>query len=155
MADTRNARFAPSKETLIAGFTLVAIFLHVALKYAFHFPSLYFNLPLFAALLVGGVPMVWELLNKLWLARAERSARLGRRPLQNYVALTDYGLLITGYFSRLRRLRLSLLLRAGRLLLRGGLLALWRLRTVQNGVEVGMVGGRLSADAGRSRMSGR
>ena len=66
MADARNARFAPSKETLIAGFTLVAIILHVVLKYAFHFPPLYFNLPLFAALLVGGVPMVWELLKKLW-----------------------------------------------------------------------------------------
>jgi heavy metal translocating P-type ATPase len=66
MADTRNARFAPSKETLIAGFTLVAILLHVLLKYTFHFPPLYFNLPLVAALLVGGVPMVWELLKKLW-----------------------------------------------------------------------------------------
>jgi heavy metal translocating P-type ATPase len=66
MADTRNARFAPSKETLIAGFTLVAIILHVLLKYVFHFPPPYFDLPLFAALLVGGVPMVWELLKKLW-----------------------------------------------------------------------------------------
>jgi len=66
MADARNARFAPSKETLIAAFTLVAIILHVFLKYAFHLPALQYNLPLFVALLVGGVPMVWELLKKLW-----------------------------------------------------------------------------------------
>lgn len=66
MADTRNTRFAPSKETLIAGLTLVAILLHVALKYGFHFPSLSPNLPLFVALVIGGFPLVWELLKKLW-----------------------------------------------------------------------------------------
>ena len=66
MADTRNTRFAPSKETLIAGLTLVAILLHVVLKYAFHFPSRTSNLPLFVALVIGGLPLVWELLQKLW-----------------------------------------------------------------------------------------
>lgn len=65
MADTRNTRFAPSKETLIAGLTLVAILLHVALKYGFHFPSLSPNLPLFVALVIGGFPLVWELRKKL------------------------------------------------------------------------------------------
>jgi len=66
MAVSGKPRFAPSQETLIAGFTLVAIALHVVLKYAFHCPRLQSNLPLFAALLVGGVPMVWELLKKFW-----------------------------------------------------------------------------------------
>jgi heavy metal translocating P-type ATPase len=66
MADARNTRFAPSKETLIAGFTLVAIVLHLALKYLLHLPSLQANLPLFVALAIGGVPMLWELLRKLW-----------------------------------------------------------------------------------------
>jgi heavy metal translocating P-type ATPase len=66
MADTRNTRFAPSQETLIAGFTLVAIILHVVLKYAAHFPALPPNFPLFAALVIGGIPMLWELLKKLW-----------------------------------------------------------------------------------------
>jgi len=66
MADTRKTRFAPSKETLIAGFTLVAIVFHLVLKYALHFPSLRANLPLVAALVIGGIPMVWELLKKLW-----------------------------------------------------------------------------------------
>ena len=66
MAVSGKPRFALSQETLIAGFTLVAIALHVVLKYAFHLPHLQSNLPLFAALLIGGVPMVWELLKKSW-----------------------------------------------------------------------------------------
>ena len=57
--------FASTKETYIAGFTFVAILLHVILRYALHFPSLTYHLPLFAALLIGGVPMVWDLLKKL------------------------------------------------------------------------------------------
>ncbi len=66
MADTRNTRFAPSRETLIAAFTLLAILLHLALRYALHCPPLHSNLPLFAALLIGGIPMVWALVKKLW-----------------------------------------------------------------------------------------
>src|SRR6201993_2638236 len=65
MTASAKPGFAPTKETYIAGFTIVAIALHVALKYALHFPALTYNLPLFAALLVGGVPMVWQLLKKL------------------------------------------------------------------------------------------
>jgi len=65
MTASAKLGFAPTKETYIAGFTLVAIALHVALKYALHFPALTYNMPLFAALLVGGVPMVWQLLKKL------------------------------------------------------------------------------------------
>src|SRR5437899_7699065 len=65
MSASAKPGFAPTKETSIAGFTLVAIALHVALKYALHFPALICNLPLFAALLVGGVLMVWQLLKKL------------------------------------------------------------------------------------------
>jgi heavy metal translocating P-type ATPase len=56
---------ALSKEALIAAFTLVAIVLHVALRYAFHLSSVTFNLPLLGALAIGGVPMVWELLRKI------------------------------------------------------------------------------------------
>jgi len=65
MTASAKSGFAPTKETYIAGFTLVAIALHVALKYALHFPALTYNMPLFAALLVGGIPMVWQLLKKL------------------------------------------------------------------------------------------
>jgi len=65
MTASAKPGFAPTKETYIAGFTLVAIALHVALKYALHFSALTYNLPMFAALLVGGIPMVWQLLKKL------------------------------------------------------------------------------------------
>jgi heavy metal translocating P-type ATPase len=65
MSASAKPGFAPTKETYIAGFTLVAIALHIALKYALHFPAFTYNLPLFAALLVGGIPMVWQLLKKL------------------------------------------------------------------------------------------
>ena len=89
MADTRNTRFAPSKETLIAGFTLVAILLHLALRYAFHFPSLTSNLPLFAALLLCGVPLVWELLKKL-LKREFGSDLLAGISILTAIALREY-----------------------------------------------------------------
>src|SRR6516165_3646120 len=56
---------APTKETVIAGLALVAIALHVVLKFALHLPPLAFNLPLFGALIVGGIPVLWELLKKL------------------------------------------------------------------------------------------
>ena len=57
--------FTPSKETYSAGFTLLAILLHLLLKFASHFPALYADIPLFVALLIGGVPLVWVLLKKL------------------------------------------------------------------------------------------
>jgi heavy metal translocating P-type ATPase len=65
MSASAKRGFALTKETFIAGFTFVAILLHVILRYALHFPSLIYDLPLFTALLIGGVPMVWELLKKL------------------------------------------------------------------------------------------
>jgi heavy metal translocating P-type ATPase len=89
MADTRNTRFASSKETLIAGLTLVAILLHVVLKYAFHFPSRTSNLPLFVALVIGGLPLVWELLKKLW-RREFGSDLLAGVSILTAIALREY-----------------------------------------------------------------
>ena len=89
MADTRDTRFAPSKETLIAGVTLLAIVLHVALRYAFHFPSLISNLPLFAVLLLCGVPLIWELLKKL-LKREFGSDLLAGISILTAIALREY-----------------------------------------------------------------
>jgi heavy metal translocating P-type ATPase len=66
MTASAKPGFAASKETYLAGFTLVAILLHIILNYALHFPALTYNLPLFAALVIGGVPTVWELLKKLF-----------------------------------------------------------------------------------------
>ena len=65
MAASAKPGFTPTKETYIAGLTLVAIVLHVVLYYALHFPALTSNLPLFAALLAGGIPMMWGLLKRL------------------------------------------------------------------------------------------
>src|SRR6516164_219132 len=101
MADTRDTRFAPSKETLIAGVTLLALVLHVALRYAFHFPSLISNLPLFAVLLLCGVPLIWELLKKL-LKREFGSDLLAGISILTAIALREYlvasivGLMLSG-----------------------------------------------------------
>jgi heavy metal translocating P-type ATPase len=53
------------KETYIAGFTLVAILLHLALRYGTSLPQRTVQLPLFAALVIGGAPLVFELAKKL------------------------------------------------------------------------------------------
>jgi len=53
------------KETYIAGFTLLAIALHLALRYGLHLPERASLLPLFAALVIGGAPLVYELAGKL------------------------------------------------------------------------------------------
>lgn len=66
MADTRTTRVAPSAETRIAALTLLAILLHLVLKYFLHSARFHTNLPLLAALLIGGIPVVWELAKKLW-----------------------------------------------------------------------------------------
>lgn len=66
MAVPAKPGFVPSKESYIAALTLVAIVLHVVLKYALHFPALPSDVPLFVALLIGGLPLVWVLLKKLY-----------------------------------------------------------------------------------------
>jgi heavy metal translocating P-type ATPase len=64
MTASTKPGFVPSKETYIAGFTLVAIVLHLLLRYALRFPALPSDLPLFTVLLAG-TPLLWELLKKL------------------------------------------------------------------------------------------
>lgn len=49
------------KETYIALFTLVAMILHLVMHYATSVPPRVALLPLFAALVIGGVPLVFEL----------------------------------------------------------------------------------------------
>ena len=65
MQASPRPRFAPTTESYIAGFTLLAIILHLVFRYVLHFPVLYFNLPLFATLLAG-TPLLWELLKKVF-----------------------------------------------------------------------------------------
>ncbi len=65
MQASPRPRFALTKESYIAGFTLLAIVLHLVFRYVLHLPILYFNLPLFATLLAG-TPLLWELLKKVF-----------------------------------------------------------------------------------------
>jgi cation transport ATPase len=81
--------FVPTKETYIAGFTLLAILLHILLKYALHFPAPANEIPLFAVLLIGGVPMVWELLKKLF-KREFGSDLLAGVSILTAIALREY-----------------------------------------------------------------
>jgi haloacid dehalogenase-like hydrolase len=85
MTASSKPGFTPSKETYSAGFTLLAILLHLLLKFGLHFPPLSADIPLFAAPLIGGVPLVWALLKKL--VRREFRVRLaGRRFDERYAA---------------------------------------------------------------------
>ena len=54
------------KEIYIAGLTLFAIILHLLLRYAAAWPQRIAVLPLFVALIVGGIPLVFELAKKLF-----------------------------------------------------------------------------------------
>ena len=54
------------KEIYIAGLTLLAIAGHLMLRYAAGSPPRIALLPLFAALIVGGIPLVAELVKKLF-----------------------------------------------------------------------------------------
>ena len=53
------------KHSMIAVFTIAAIITHLVLRFGFHTTKLIFDLPLFAALALGGIPLVIELLVKL------------------------------------------------------------------------------------------
>ena len=53
------------KETYIAGFTIIAIVLHLVLRYGTHAPLRVALAPLIVALLVGGTPLVFDLAKKL------------------------------------------------------------------------------------------
>jgi len=54
------------KHSMIAVFTIAAIITHLVLRFGFHTTKLIFDLPLFAALALGGIPLVIELLVRLW-----------------------------------------------------------------------------------------
>ncbi|HKS82834.1 MAG TPA: heavy metal translocating P-type ATPase [Candidatus Acidoferrales bacterium] len=62
----RSHRFAKlTSDTYIAGFTLIAIAAHIAMRYGTRLPRQAALIPLYIALLVGGVPLVWGLGRKL------------------------------------------------------------------------------------------
>ncbi len=60
-------QFLFRRKTLIfAAFTIACIFVHLLLRFVFRQHESVFNVPLFACLFLGGVPMVFELLQKLF-----------------------------------------------------------------------------------------
>jgi heavy metal translocating P-type ATPase len=54
------------KEIYIAGFTLLAIVLHLILRYTTALPPRVALMPLLAALVIGGIPLVFELVKRLF-----------------------------------------------------------------------------------------
>ena len=54
-----------SQEMIIALSTTLCILVHLVLRFAFSVPSFYEELPLYLALIVGGIPLVWQLIGKL------------------------------------------------------------------------------------------
>ena len=54
------------KTTIIAVFALTAILLHLILRFALHTSSVVYQIPLLATLALGGIPLVFDLLKKLW-----------------------------------------------------------------------------------------
>ncbi|MBI4583750.1 MAG: cadmium-translocating P-type ATPase [Planctomycetes bacterium] len=57
---------ATRKHTLIALFSVAAITAHLILRFGFHASAFTSRTPLFATLIIGGIPLVFELLVKLW-----------------------------------------------------------------------------------------
>ena len=54
------------RTTVIATLSLAAIFLHLLLRFAFHSAPATFRIPLLATLVLGGLPLLYDLLRKLW-----------------------------------------------------------------------------------------
>jgi heavy metal translocating P-type ATPase len=77
------------KETYIAGTTIVAIALHLVLRYGIHAPLRVALAPLVAALLVGGTPLVFDLAKKL-VKREFGSDLLAGISILTAVALGQY-----------------------------------------------------------------
>jgi heavy metal translocating P-type ATPase len=73
----------------IPAFTVLAIILHLVLKYIFVSPDSIFNLPLLAALVLGGVPLVLALFKQAW-AREFSSDLLAGIAILTAVALGEY-----------------------------------------------------------------
>jgi heavy metal translocating P-type ATPase len=65
MTAARTSSSRVPKETYIAGITVVAIVLHLVLRYGTHAPLRVALAPLIVALLVGGTPLIFDLAKKL------------------------------------------------------------------------------------------
>ncbi|MCX5658182.1 MAG: HAD-IC family P-type ATPase, partial [Planctomycetota bacterium] len=77
------------KSTVIAAVSIAAIVAHLLLRFAFHQPSNIAHIPLFATLALGGLPLLYDLLQKV-LHRQFGSDLLGGISILTSVALGEY-----------------------------------------------------------------
>lgn len=77
------------KSAFIAVFSLVSIFLHLALRFLSHTSPVIYQVPLFCTLILGGLPLLWELLGKL-LKREFGSDLLGGISIITSALLGEY-----------------------------------------------------------------
>lgn len=78
-----------SKATVIAAFSIVAILLHLLLRFGFHAAPRAYQSPLFVTLALGGLPLLYDLLRKL-LKREFGSDLLGGISIVTSVLLGEY-----------------------------------------------------------------
>ena len=79
----------PSSHTLIAGFAVAAILVHLSLRFGFRLESGACQIPLLATLAVGGIPLVYGLLRKV-LRREFGSDLLAGISIVTSVLLHEY-----------------------------------------------------------------
>ena len=77
------------KSTVIAALSIVGIFLHLVLRFDFHATSEHYRIPLLTTLVLGGLPMLYDLLRKL-LKREFGSDLLGGISIITSVLLGEY-----------------------------------------------------------------
>jgi cation transport ATPase len=77
------------KSTIIAALLLLAISVHLILRFGILFSPALYNIPLFIALFIGGLPMLYDLLVKL-LKREFGSDLLGGISIVTSAVLGEY-----------------------------------------------------------------
>ena len=81
--------FFSDRTTVIAALSLAAIALHLVLRFGFHAPAGIYQIPLLATLVLGGLPLLSDLLRKL-LKREFGSDLLGGLSIATSVVLGEY-----------------------------------------------------------------
>ena len=77
------------KTTVIAAFSITAILLHLVLRFGFHTTPSTYQIPLLATLVLGGLPLLYDLLRKL-LKREFGSDLLGGISIITSILLGEY-----------------------------------------------------------------
>ncbi len=77
------------KSAMIAAFSIVAILSNLGLRYGFHSPAGTYQIPLLVTLILGGLPLLYDLLRKI-LKREFGSDLLGGISIITSVVLSEY-----------------------------------------------------------------